>query len=129
ITRTRAEILGIRKKLSSQIGREHSEIFSAHLLILEDRTLIEDVIAQIKENSVSSDYAFSVVIQRYFDAFSQIGDEYLRERVSDIRDVGKRLLQNLAGSGKLTLDKLTEDVVLIAHDLSPSDTAVMDKQK
>ena len=129
ITRTRAEILGIRKKLTIQMGREHSEIFNAHLLILEDRTMIEDVIAQIKEKFASADSAFSLVIQRYFKAFAEIDDEYLKERVADIRDVGKRLLQNLCGQEKIRLDRLQEDTVLIAHDLSPSDTALMDKEK
>lgn len=129
ITRTRAEILGIRKRLTAQMGREHSDIFNAHLLILEDRTMIEDVIAQIKEQCASADSAFSTVVQRYFQAFSNIGDEYLRERVADIRDVGRRLLQNLGGEEKPSLDNLKEDVILIAHDLSPSDTATMNKER
>ncbi len=129
ITRTRAEILGIRKKLTAQMGREHSDIFNAHLLILEDRTLIEDVIAQIKENCATADSAFSTVVKRYFEAFSNIDDEYLRERISDIRDVGRRLLQNLGGEERSRLDNLKEDVVLIAHDLSPSDTAMMNREK
>jgi phosphotransferase system enzyme I (PtsI) len=129
ITRTRAEILGIRKKISNQMGREHSDIFNAHLMILEDRTLIEDVIAKIKEKKAIAEYAFSVVIDRYFRAFSQIDDEYLKERISDIKDVGRRLLQNLYGEQKGTLENLQENVVIIAHDLSPSDTATMNKEK
>ena len=129
LTRTRAEILGIRKKLSTQIGREHSDIFNAHLLILEDRTLIEDVIAILKEKKVNAEFAFSKVIRRYFQAFSQIDDEYLRERISDIRDVGKRILQNLYGEEKGALENLKEKVILVAHDLSPSDTAMLDRNK
>ncbi|MCB9800496.1 MAG: phosphoenolpyruvate--protein phosphotransferase [Candidatus Omnitrophica bacterium] len=129
ITRTRAEILGIRKNLSVQIGREHSDIFNAHLLILEDRTLIEDVIALIKTKTTTADHAFSLVVQRYFRAFSQINDEYLKERVDDIKDVSRRLLHNLHGDKKNQLENLSEKVVLIAHDLSPSDTATMDKEK
>lgn len=129
LTRTRAEILGIRKKLSTQIGREHSEIFNAHLLILEDRTLIEDVIALLKDQKVTTEYAFSQVIRRYFQAFSEIDDEYLRERVADIRDVARRVLQNLYGEEKGALENLKEKVILVAHDLSPSDTAMLDKNK
>ena len=128
LTRTRAEVLGIRKKISTQIGREHSDIFNAHLMILEDRTLIEDVIAQIKEKQIACESAFALVIQRYFTAFSQINDEYLKERVADIRDVGRRLLQNLYGE-QSTQTKLEEKGIVIAHDLSPSDTATMDKNK
>ncbi len=129
LTRTRAEILGIRKKVSEQIGRESSDIFNAHLLILEDRTLIEDVIGMIKTDRVQGEYAFSKVIQRYFKVFSQINDNYLKERVADIRDVGKRLLINLGGHEKHHWDHLDEPIVLIAHDLSPSDTASLDRSK
>lgn len=128
LTKTRAELLNIRRKISEEIGHEHSDIFNAHLLILEDRTLIEDVISQVKEKRVAVEYAFSIVIQRYFHAFSQIDDEYLKERVSDIKDIGRRILQNLLGHEKDVLSHLKEPVILIAHDLSPSDTATMDKK-
>jgi len=129
LTRTRAAILGIRKKLSAGIGREHSEIFTAHLLVLEDRSLIEDVITTIKEKRVNAEYAFSSVVQKYFRAFSQIDDEYLKERVADIRDIARRLIENLIGEERNPLANLTEEVIIIAHDLSPSDTALMDKQR
>src|SRR3989338_10974529 len=92
LTRTRAEVLGIRKKIANQIGRESSDIFNAHLMILEDRTMIEDVISIIKEKHVNSEHAFSKVLQRYFAAFFQIDDNYLKERISDIRDIGRRIL-------------------------------------
>jgi phosphotransferase system enzyme I (PtsI) len=98
-------------------------------LILEDRTLIEDVIGMVKSERVQAEYAFSKVIQRYFDVFSQINDEYLKERVADIRDVGRRLLANLCGHEKHHLDRLDEPVILLSHDLSPSDTASLDRSK
>lgn len=129
LTRTRTEILDIRRKLSSQIGRESSDIFTAHLLILEDRTLIEDVIEVIKNEKVGAEYAFAAVIQRYFQAFSQINDEYLKERISDVRDVGRRLLGNLCGEEKKRLERFNEKVIIVSHDLSPSDTASLDKTK
>lgn len=129
LTRTRTEILSIRRKLSDQIGRESSDIFTAHLLILEDRTLIEDVIEVIKNEKVGAEYAFSTVIQRYFQAFSQINDEYLKERISDIRDVGRRLLGNLCGEEKKRLEEFQGKVIIASHDLSPSDTASLDRSK
>lgn len=129
LTRTRADILGIRKKLSEEIGREHSDIFMAHLLVLEDRSLIEDVLSTVKEKRVNAEYAFSAVVQKYFRAFSQVDDEYLKERVADIRDIARRLIENLIGKARNPLTNLTEKVIVIAHDLSPSDTALMDKQK
>ncbi len=129
LTRTRADILGIRKKLSQEIGREHSDIFTAHLLVLEDRTLIEDVLSTIKGKRVNAEFAFSSVVQKYFRAFSQVDDEYLKERVADIKDIARRLLENLIGKERNPLSNLTERAIIIAHDLSPSDTATMDKQK
>ena len=129
LTRTRTQILAIRRKLSDQIGRESSDIFTAHLLILEDRTLIEDVIEVIKNEQVGAEYAFAAVIQRYFQAFSQINDEYLKERISDIRDVGKRLLGNLCGEEKKRLEEFLGKVIIASHDLSPSDTASLDRNK
>ncbi|MBI4399019.1 MAG: phosphoenolpyruvate--protein phosphotransferase [Candidatus Omnitrophica bacterium] len=128
LTKTRAELLGIRRKISQEIGRDHSDIFNAHLLILEDRTLIEDVIGLIKEEKVSTEYAFSIILQRYFHAFSQIDDEYLRERIADIRDIGKRVLQHLMSHERESLVSLHEAVIVVAHDLSPSDTATMDRK-
>ncbi len=128
LTKTRAELLNIRRKISDEIGHEHSDIFNAHLLILEDRTLIEDVIQKVKEEKSNVEYAFSSVIQRYFHAFLQINDEYLRERVSDIKDIGRRIMKNLMGHEKDVLSDLKEPVIIIAHDLSPSDTALMDKK-
>ncbi|MBI4373087.1 MAG: phosphoenolpyruvate--protein phosphotransferase [Candidatus Omnitrophica bacterium] len=128
LTKTRSELYAVRKKIALDLGHEHSDIFSAHLLILEDRTLIEDVLSRIKEERVSAEYAFSIVIQRYFHAFAQINDEYLKERISDIKDVGKRILQNLRGEQKDSLVNLKEEVIVIAHDLSPSETAMMDRE-
>lgn len=129
LTRTRADILGIRKKISQEIGREPSDIFMAHLLVLEDRSLIEDVLNTIKKKRTSAEYAFSTVVQKYFRAFSRVEDEYLKERVSDIRDIARRLIENLVGKWKNPLTNLTEKVIVVAHDLSPSDTAMMDKEK
>lgn len=128
LTKTRSELFAIRKKIARELGYEHSDIFSAHLLILEDRTLIEDVLSKIKENCVTAEYAFSLVIQRYFHAFAQINDEYLKERVADIKDVSRRILQNLRGEKGDSLVHLKEEVIVIAHDLSPSETAMMDRE-
>ncbi len=128
LIKTRSELFAIRKKIAQELGHEHSDIFSAHLLILEDRTLIEDVLSKIKEERVSTEYAFSIVIQRYFHAFAQINDEYLKERVADIRDVGRRILLNLRGENQDSLVHLKEEVIVIAHDLSPSETATMDRK-
>ena len=128
LIQTRAEILQIQKKISQEIGKEHGEIFSAHLLVIEDRTLVEEVITRIRNEKVSAEYLFLDVLKRYVTAFSKIEDEYLRERISDIEDVGRRVLRVLLGKQRMTLHHLKEPVIVVAYDLSPSDTALMHRQ-
>ncbi len=128
LTKTRAEILNIRDKVTQEIGKEHGEIFNAHLLVIEDRALIEEVIGGIKKEKVTCDYIFSQVLKKYVKSFLKIDDEYLRERVSDISDVGRRIIRHLVGSQRVSLSELKEKVIVIAYDLSPSDTAVMHRK-
>ncbi len=126
LIKTREEILGIQKKMTSNLSGLHAQIFDAHLLVLEDRTLIEEVIKRIKEEKLSAEYVFVEVLKKYAKIFANIEDEYLRERVGDINDVGRRILKNLMDENKLhELDNLTEELIIIGHDLSPSDTASM----
>ncbi|MGH7198082.1 MAG: phosphoenolpyruvate--protein phosphotransferase [Candidatus Omnitrophota bacterium] len=128
LTKTRAEILGIRDKISQEIGKEHGDIFNAHLLVIEDRALIEEVIGMIKKEKLTCDYVFSQVLKKYIKSFLKIDDEYLRERVSDITDVGRRIIRHLVGGQRVSLTDIKEKVIIIAYDLSPSDTAVMDRR-
>jgi len=125
---TRAQILKIQEKISKEVDTKHAEIFSAHLLVLEDRTLIEDVITSLKKQKIAVEYIFLEVLKKYTKAFSHIEDEYLKERVADIEDVGKRVLRNLLGQKKKTLKDLKEQVIVVAYDLSPSDTASMHRK-
>jgi len=126
LIKTREEILEIQKKISSEMEGSHSQIFDAHLLVLEDRMLIEDVIKRIRSEKLSAEYVFSEVLKKYAKAFSKIEDEYIRERVTDINDIGRRVLKNLMDEDKLhELENLTGKLILVSHDLSPSDTASM----
>ena len=126
LIQTREEILGIQKKISTKLSSQQLKIFDAHLMVLEDREFIDEVIARIKKDKLSAEYVFSEVLKKYVKMFSAIEDEYLRERVGDVNDVGGRILKNLMDETKLhELDNLTEDLVIVSHDLSPSDTASM----
>jgi len=125
---TRQEILGIQERISEQLGIKHAEIFNAHLLVLEDRTLIEEVISRLKKELLCVEYIFDDVLKKYISAFQNIEDEYLRERVADIRDIGKRILLHLLGKKRETLADINEKVIVIAYDLSPSDTASLHKK-
>ncbi len=128
LTRTRREILDIQGKISKEIGMEHGEIFNAHLLVLEDRAFIEEVISRLKKERLVVEQIFSDVLKKYIEAFSKIEDEYLKERTSDLVDVGRRILRNLTGLKRQSLAELTQPVVVVAYDLSPSDTATMHRQ-
>lgn len=128
LIKTRSEILEIQKKIAKEMGSEHAEIFAAHLLVLEDRMLIEEVISRLKKEKLAVEYIFLQVLKRYTKVFSQIDDDYLRERLSDIDDVGRRILRNLQGMERKGLSDLGEKVIVVAYDLSPSDTASMRKE-
>lgn len=129
LIKTRREIINLQKRIASEMGQEEAEIFDAHLLVLEDRMLIEEVISRLKRERLNVAFIFSEVLKKYIEVFSKIEDEYLKERISDINDVGKRILRNLLGRERKGLEDIKEKVVVVAHDLSPSDTAAMHKQK
>ncbi|HTY44539.1 MAG TPA: phosphoenolpyruvate--protein phosphotransferase [Patescibacteria group bacterium] len=128
LIKTRREIIELQKKIASGMAQEEAEIFDAHLLVLEDRMLIEEVISRLKKDHLNVAYIFSEVLKKYVEVFSRIEDEYLKERISDINDVGRRVLRNLLGKERKGLEELKEKVIVVAHDLSPSDTAAMYKQ-
>lgn len=128
LIRTRKEIHEIQARIAEELGVEYGEIFNAHLMFLEDRSLIEEVIRRLKDDRVCVEFIFSQVLEKYLKAFSRTEDEYMRERVSDVQDVGRRVLRALTGLKRCSLGELTEPVVVIAYDLSPSDTATMHRQ-
>lgn len=97
LIQTRKEIIELQKRIAVEMGQDQAEIFDAHLLVLEDRMLIEEVISRLKKELVAVAYIFSEVLKKYIEVFSKIEDEYLKERTADINDVGKRILRNLLG--------------------------------
>src|SRR3954468_13235667 len=126
---TRHEILEVQRQVSEGLGAQDASIFDAHLLVLEDPTLIEEVSRIILEEKVIAEYAFQKVADKYARTLSSIDDEYLRERAADMRDVTSRLLNQLLGVGEeIDLRKLSEPCIIISHDLSPSRTALLDRQ-
>jgi len=125
LIKTRREIIELQKRISTDMGQEEAQIFDAHLLVLEDRMLIEEVISRLKKEQLNVAYIFSEVLKKYISVFLKIEDEYLKERTADINDVGKRILRNLLGKEKKGLEDIKEKAIIVAHDLSPSDTAAM----
>jgi phosphotransferase system enzyme I (PtsI) len=119
----------IRKKLSSDLGEEHGYILDSHLMILDDKMLINGTIEIVKGQLVNSEFALKEVINRFMTIFNGMGDAYLRERKADIEHVGERILRNLSGKTIDTLSNLPEESVVVAHDLAPSDTFQMRKDR
>ncbi len=129
LSKTREELTELRKKISSHMGRDHALIFEAHLLVLEDRTLIEEVIERIKKDKVNVEYAFKEAIDKYIEIFKNIEDEYLRDRIYDIQDVSRRVLRNFLNEGKKSIEEIKGKAIIVAYDLAPSQTASMHKEK
>ena len=126
--KTRHQILAIQKKLSDDLGQEHAEILNAHLLVLEDQALREEIIDGLKRQRLNVEAIFDDVLRKHLKAFSRTEDEYLRERTADIEDVRRRVLRNLLGRPHESLAQLEEPIVVVARDLSPSETAQMHKR-
>src|SRR5581483_6099043 len=129
LVQTRHEILEVQRKVSAGMGAEEGGIFDAHLLVLEDRTLLDEVIRNIQDKKINAEYAFHVVAEKYASTLAAIEDDYLRERATDMRDVTSRILDNLLGrQDEVDLKKVTEPCSIISYDLSPSTTAQLDKK-
>src|SRR5512140_2605010 len=129
LIKTRQQITDVQRRVSEGMGAEEGSIFDAHLLVLEDRTLLDEVLRSIREQGVNAEYAFHSVAERYAATLSAIEDDYLRERATDMRDVTTRVLNNLLGrEEELDLRHLKEPCIIISHDLTPSNTAQLDKR-
>ncbi|MBD5782147.1 phosphoenolpyruvate--protein phosphotransferase [Pelagicoccus sp. NFK12] len=127
IVETRKQIQKIQEEISDSIGEDEARIFDAHLLVLEDQALIDESIREMRSAGCNVENAIWKVGQRYIEAFDQIDDEYLRERASDIRDVMRRLLSNLTGQQLQHLGEIVKNRILVANDVTPSDSASMDQ--
>lgn len=124
---TRQQIAKIKHEVERNIGPEEALIFDAHLMVLEDQALIAETIREFETTGRNIETCFNKVSLRYIKAFSEIDDEYLRERAGDIRDVAQRVLQNLLGQAENSLSRLADKRVVVANDISPSDSASIDR--
>src|SRR6266511_2640196 len=129
LTQTRQQILEVQRKVATALGAKDASIFDAHLLVLDDPTLIDEVNRVIRQQMVNVEYAFQQVAEKYASTLSTMNDEYLRERAADMRDVTTRVLDNLLGrADEAGVRTLKEPCIIIAYDLSPSTTALLDKK-
>jgi len=130
LVRTRQQIQDIQRKVSTAMGAQNAGIFEAHLLVLEDPTLIDEVSRLISEQRVNVEFAYQTVSEKYAATLGAIDDGYLRERAADLRDVAVRVMGHLLGrADESELNRLQESCIIVSHDLSPSTTALLDKKR
>ncbi len=128
LIQTRMQILEMQQRIAESIGAKDAAIFDAHLLVVEDRTLIDEVLRKLETDLCNVEWVFQEVATTYAETLNKIDDPYLRERALDIQDVTKRVIRNLQGKAPKTFLGLSEPHILIAHNLTPSDTAAMNRE-
>jgi len=128
LIQTRIQILEMQTRIAEAIGAKDAGIFDAHLLVVEDRTLIDEVLRTLNRDRTNIEHVFQTVANRYAKTLSEIDDPYLRERALDINDVTRRVIHNLMGKNPRTVAEIDVPHILVAHNLTPSDTAQLNRQ-
>ncbi len=126
ILETRNQILALKNHLLKVASKDDVNIFDAHLLIVDDQMLMSEVVEVINREKIAADLAFFNVMDRYVTAMSAMPDDYIKERAADIKDVAERVLHNLCGTSRADLSKIPPNRIVVSHDLTPSDTALLD---
>ncbi|OON39058.1 phosphoenolpyruvate--protein phosphotransferase [Izhakiella australiensis] len=123
------QLEAIKIKAGETFGEEKEAIFEGHIMLLEDEELEQEIISLIKDELASADAATFSVIEGQAKALEELDDEYLKERATDVRDIGKRLLQNILGLHIVDLSAIQHESILVAKDLTPSETAQLNLKK
>ena len=118
----------VKKRMNQLISKEENAIFDVYRLILEDPAIIQQIESQILKEGYTAEYAVRAVFERYLQSISNIGDNYLRERTTDVKDAAQRLLENLSGASGQQY-AIPDDAVLVAQDLSPADLSMLEGDK
>src|SRR5215212_9088856 len=129
LIQTRSQILEMQERIAQSIGAKDAGIFDAHLLVVEDRTLIDEVLRKLETDLCNVESVFQEVATRYAETLNKIDDPYLRERALDIQDVTRRVIRNLQGKSARPFLSVNEPHLLLAHNLTPSDTATMNREQ
>lgn len=119
----------IKEKAEKNLGAEKAEIFEGHIMLLEDEELEQEIVSLIKGDKKTADAAAYSVIEDQAQALESLDDEYLKERAADVRDIGKRLLKNILNIPIVDLSAIDKEVILVAADLTPSETAQLNLDK
>lgn len=128
LSKSSEELQQIRNKAAESLGEEEAQVFDAHLMVLSDPDMIGQIKQNISDNKVNAESALKEVTDMYIGMFEAMEDNaYMQERAADIRDVAKRILANLLQVVLPNPSMINEEVVVVAHDLTPSDTAQLDR--
>ncbi len=127
LTDSAADLTLLRDQVTGSHGKEIGGIFDFHLGIVKDKALIRQIVSEIHAQKTTAEYAVSMVMRKYANTFASMSDKYFSERVKDVYDIERRVLKHLIGQKHEDIAHLTSDVVLIAHDLLPSQTAALDR--
>ncbi len=126
---SKAQLEELKKRVSKGLGKSHLYILDTHIMLLEDKMLVDGAVKRIKESRINAEGALKDTITAISLKFDMIEDEYLRGRKHDVEQIGERILRNLVGHKQESLAEIKDEAVIIAHDLAPSDTLVMRKDK
>ena len=125
---TRKEILELQERLAQSAASGDAGIFDAHLMVLEDPTLIDEVIKGVRKEKHNAEFVFQGVIHKFIKSLSSIDDPYLRERAIDLEDVGRRVIRHLLGKSGQRLGGHDRNHIIVADELTPSDTATLNRE-
>ncbi|WP_054955523.1 phosphoenolpyruvate--protein phosphotransferase [Paenibacillus dakarensis] len=128
LEKSRAELEAIKERTRQELGEKKAEIFESHLLILDDPELINPVRDKISDESVTAAHAMNETATQFIEMFEKMKSAYLQERAADMRDVTKRVLKHLLGLKYVSPSEISEEVIVIAEDLTPSDTAQLNRK-
>ncbi|MBM7558222.1 phosphoenolpyruvate-utilizing N-terminal domain-containing protein, partial [Halanaerobacter jeridensis] len=128
IAKSKEQLAKIKEKVKREMGDEKAQIFEAHLKAVEDPELIKAVEKKIDEEKLNAEAGVDQAIEEFAAKLEALDNEYMKERAGDFRDVGSRILKNLLGLNTVSLAQLDKEVILVAKDLAPSDTAQIDKE-
>lgn len=129
LAKSTEELQQIREKAAQSLGEAEAQVFDAHLMVLSDPEMVGQIKQSIKDNSVNAESALKEVTDMYIGMFEAMEDNaYMKERAADIRDVAKRILAHLLGVTLPNPSMINEEVIVVAHDLTPSDTAQLDRK-
>lgn len=126
---SRKQLLKIREKAEKEMGADKAAVFDSHMMLLDDPEFVGAIEGNIEKNMINAEKALKDVVDMYMGIFAAMEDEYMKERAADIKDVGERILNNLLGKSTGEMEILYNNAVIVAHDLTPSDTAALDKSK